>query len=69
MDDAAPPMAERSAMTETRSLLASVTVQVRLVVVVPLLSIVDGEKEQAEMTGGGLYAVTESDAVEVAVAD
>lgn len=52
-----PPSAEMSVVTVERLELASVTVQVSVVVVVPSFVMVDGVKEQEEMDGVGSVVV------------
>lgn len=49
-----PPMFVRSTVTDDMLRFVSVTVQVRVVVVVALLGTVVGENEQELMDGGGL---------------
>ena len=62
-----PPMAVRLTLTVDRLLLASVTVQERVVVVVPSAGTLLGVNVQAETTGGTLGAVTVMAAVFVPV--
>ncbi len=58
-----PPMAERLAVTVERLDSVSVTVQVRVVAVVPSAAMVPGENEQAETDGAVLGGLTVREAV------